>query len=176
MIGKLFIDVFQEEAAKIEGIVHVPTTAIVLSSFTDKSVIEVINEATPDTEDDLNSAIQECSKAISQLDTLRQLTKKALTLAKTLNEDPQDACLTLDKINQIEEEINLHYATLSRLIKTYGYYEFSHFLTSRNTDSWTQSHINEMTLNYYEAFNTICHDILELTKKSYDNLKFRQLE
>ncbi len=163
-------------AAKIEGIVHMPTTAIVLSSFTDKSVIEVINEATPDTEDDLNSAIQECSKAISQLETLRQLTKKALTLAKTLNEDPQDSCLTLDKINKIEEEINLHYATLSRLIKTYGYYEFSHFLTSRNTDSWTQSHINEMTLNYYEAFNTICHDILELTKKSYDNLKFRQLE
>lgn len=33
-----------------------------------------------------------------------------------------------------------------------------------------------MTLNYYEAFNTICHDILELAKKSFDNLQFRQLE
>lgn len=82
----------------------------------------------------------------------------------------------INKINNIENKINSEYSSASKIIKTYGYFEFSKFLTTRETEIWTQSYINKMTIDYYEAFSNICHNILKLMTQACEKVEFRILE
>ncbi|MFG7353204.1 6-hydroxymethylpterin diphosphokinase MptE-like protein [Shewanella oncorhynchi] len=165
-----------KNAAKIEGISHISTKNIILDELGSKIISCLEKCDTQNKKIDLEQTLDECKKAKDDLTKLLKLTKKALALSKKLNLNSLNSDVILDEVNKIEKSINSKYPELTRLIKTYGYLEFSKFLTTRETENWTQSHINKMTINYYDAFNTTCHNILKLVIKSYKKIVFRILE
>ncbi|QHS12769.1 6-hydroxymethylpterin diphosphokinase MptE-like protein [Shewanella sp. Arc9-LZ] len=163
-------------AAKIEGVSHFSTEKIILDEFGSKIISSLDMCNTENKKLDLEQSLNECQKAKDDLTKLLKLTKNALTLSKKLNLNSLSSDVILNEVNKIEKSINSKYPELTRLIKMYGYFEFSKFLTTRETESWTQSHINEMTISYYDAFNQTCYNILKLVIKSYEKIVFRILE
>ncbi|MGI2156604.1 6-hydroxymethylpterin diphosphokinase MptE-like protein [Shewanella baltica] len=144
-------------AAKVKGIRYIPLNECQLTPLKNR----IIKHIPPASFSPLNivqrhADLIECKHkvtcAISDLNQILNETKCALNLTKNLTLNSISATKTINKINRIEQKLNREHSTLCQLIKFYGYFEFTYFLTSRNTDSWTQSHINQMTIQYYKAF------------------------
>lgn len=159
-------------AAKIQGISYTESNDLNLEKFGPKKTHNV-NTSIEDKKNDLLNIQNECIKAKDDLSKLLDLTKKAKKLSSKLSLNSKSSTNTLDEINKIEDRINKKYSKYSQLIKLYGYFEFSKFLTTRETESWTQSHINEMTVKYYDAFSSTCLSILNLVENASNRLQFR---
>ncbi len=162
-------------AAKISGITYCDPTTITLDSFTTKKIALSLPSLT-DLKLDLLSTKNECLKTVNDTLELLTLIKKAKKLSINLNTNSIKKTNALEKINTIEDKINKKYSQLAKLCKLYGYFEFSHFLSTRDIESWTQSHMNKMTKKYYDAFLESCINILNLIENSSCKLQFRLTE
>lgn len=159
-------------AAKIQGISHIAPQAITLNIFGSKK-IDNIDWSSNDIKKDLLYIQKECIKTKSELTKLLSLSKKAQVLSTNLTLNSKSSANVLDEINKIEYKINKKYSELAKLAKFYGYFEFSHFLTTRETETWSQSHINEMTKRYYDALSSSCSNILNLVENACNKIQFR---
>lgn len=159
-------------AACIEGITHQPTKEITLPPL-EKSKLLSDSQFNTIKENDLNKAYFECKKIRNELIKLQYLITEAKKLASKLNLDSKKSSSTLEKIDKIELKINKKYKNLSQLIKFYGYFEFSKFLTTREIESWTQPQINQMTERYYEAFLSSCVQVFKLVESACNKLQDR---
>ncbi|MCS6113388.1 6-hydroxymethylpterin diphosphokinase MptE-like protein [Shewanella baltica] len=163
-------------AAKIDCINHIKTNDIVLDKFGSKKKPTSIFNNIEENRKNLILSLNECNEKKETFNKILKLTKKALALTKKLSTNTLKSKVIINKINKIEDEINSENSIASKIIKTYGYFEFSKFLTTRETETWTQSHINQMTTDYYEAFSNICHDMLKLITQACGIIEFRILE
>ncbi|MDH1469600.1 6-hydroxymethylpterin diphosphokinase MptE-like protein [Shewanella sp. GD03713] len=159
-------------AACIEGITHQPTKEITLPPL-EKSKLLSDSQFNTIKENDLNKAYFECKKIRNELIKLQYLITEAKKLASKLNLDSKKSSSTLEKIDKIELKINKKYKNLSQLIKFYGYFEFSKFLTTREVESWMQPQINQMTERYYEAFLSSCDQVFKLVESACNKLQDR---
>lgn len=159
-------------AAKIQGISHIEPNAIKLDIFGSKKISHT-DRSSKNTKEDLLYIQKKCIKIKDDLTKLLSLAKKAQALSSDLKLNSKSSINILDKINKIELKINKKYSELTKIAKLYGYFEFSHFLTTRETESWTQSHINEMTKRYYNALSSSSSNILNLVNNTCDKIQFR---
>ncbi|MCU8084613.1 6-hydroxymethylpterin diphosphokinase MptE-like protein [Shewanella sp. SM23] len=125
---------------------------------------------------DLAECKQAATRAIADIHQIFSETKRALSLTKGLTSNSISAAKIIDKINKIEQKLNKKYSPLCQLIKFYGYFEFTKFLTSRKVDAWTQEHINQMTIQYYKAFENTIASLLAAFKLGEDRLTVRLSE
>lgn len=174
--ARVYLDVeiinLSNSAAKIQGISYKNKNEINLNKYESKKTnctdIFIENK-----KNDLLNVLADCLTKKNELSKALETIKKAQRLSQTLNLNSKSSALTLNKINMIEEELNNKYGDLSKIIKVYGYFEFSKFLTTRDTESWTQHHINTMSIRYYNAFSSICSIILRLVENACQKLQFR---
>ncbi|PTA50819.1 hypothetical protein C9I43_10015 [Shewanella morhuae] len=159
--------------AKITGISYVNPDNIQLDTLQSKS-LENINIKY--SSHDLTAMKTELTKVTVDFEKVFSLVKKAKKLSLTLNLNSNLSVKTMDEINKIEDRLNRKYSNLSTLIKFYGYHEFSNFLTTRDKDNWTQTHINNMTKSYYDAFSSICGIMLSLIENAHEKIQFRLKE
>ena len=162
-------------AACIEGIPHQSTKKITLTPL-EKSKLLSDSQFNTIKENDLNKAYSECKNIRNELIKLQHLVTDAKKLASKLNLDSKKSSSTLEKIDKIEFKINKKYKNLSQLVKFYGYFEFSKFLTTREVESWTQPQINQMTERYYEAFLSSCNQVFKLIESACNKLQDRIME
>lgn len=162
-------------AAKITGVDYISTQNLQLAPFEKQPLHQLIPKAQP-LAIELARILQDCTQQQKQFKKLLKLTSQALTLTKKLTLNAQTANNLLMQIDAIEHQINAQYPTLAKLIKFYGYYEFSHFLTTKSTKDWNQAHINQMSIAYYQAFNSNCHALLDLVNCACDKINFRLSE
>ncbi|MFB2679613.1 6-hydroxymethylpterin diphosphokinase MptE-like protein [Shewanella mangrovisoli] len=159
-------------AAYIEGITHQTTEMLTLtpivknSSQSDSHFITI-------KKDDLEKAYSQCKITRNEIVKLQNLVNNAKMHIPKLSLDSKKSSYTLDNINKIELKINKKYKPLSQLIKFYGYFEFSKFLTTREVESWTQQQINQMTERYYEAFSSTCNQVFKLIDNACTKLEYR---
>ena len=163
-------------AAKIESISYINKNNIKLEKFGSKELGNVTTLSLKEKELDLKNCQQHCLKAEEKLKNLYTLIQQALKLSEKLNTNSTKAEEVITQLDKIESKINKKYSNFATLIKFYGYFEFSKFLTTRELNSWDQKQINKMTVNYYTAFNLICKDILSLVNKAKEVLRLRQQE
>lgn len=163
-------------AAKIESISYINKNNIKLEKFGSKELGNVTTLSLKEKELDLKNCQQHCLKAEEKLKNLYTLIQQALKLSEKLNTNSTKAEEVITQLDKIESKINKKYSNFATLIKFYGYFEFSKFLTTRELNSWDQKQINKMTVNYYTAFNLICKDILSLVNKAKEALRLRQQE
>ncbi|ABZ75958.1 protein of unknown function DUF115 [Shewanella halifaxensis HAW-EB4] len=111
---------------------------------------------------DLKKHYLYCLKQMNDAQSSVQSVLKLATSALKINREQNQAAL-LDKI---EYKINKHHGKLAKVIKFYGYLEFSRFLSTTDSDKWSQSHVEQMTENYYEAFICVSKKLLIIFKQT----------
>uniref|UniRef100_UPI004047DAC2 6-hydroxymethylpterin diphosphokinase MptE-like protein n=1 Tax=Shewanella baltica TaxID=62322 RepID=UPI004047DAC2 len=170
---KVAIINLSSSAAKVQGTTWMEPNKLTLDVLGPKSINHI---SFKNSKNDLLDIKSECIKAKNDIKNAFTLVKKAKKLSAKLNLNSKSSAVTLDEINKIESAINKKYNNFAILVKFYGYLEFSKFLTTRDTDSWTQSHINDMTIKYYNAFSSICDILVKLIDSACDKIQFRLSE
>lgn len=160
------------EAAKIQGVTYSEPNELVLGII-DIKRNKHVDISIEDKKNDLLNVQAECRKTKNSLIKLLNLTKKAKKLSSSLSLNSKLSSKILSEIDKVEASINKKHKNLSKLIKFYGYFEFSKFLTTRETENWTQSHINEMTKRYYDALSSSGSNILTLVENACNKIQFR---
>ncbi|QYJ85084.1 DUF115 domain-containing protein [Shewanella mesophila] len=158
-----------ENAAKVAGVSYCDANSISLTPID----YEFSNILSPDSylittsekELDLKHCIKELTHANERLVKLESLLKDAEKLTNDISNSPSDSHKIgplSEQLEKIEKRINNSFSAESTLIKFYGYYEFSKFLSTKNSSDWTQSQINQMSKTYYNAYLTICVELQAL--------------
>ncbi len=177
-----FINLAQN-AAIVKGITYRPTKEIRLLSISEDKFSILQKVATKETNDkiaeDISGKIKVIRKKIESIGEIVKLSAEAIEhnlKMKQLINDRESMMRLSNKIERIEQTMSEKYHSESHWIKFYGYYEFSQFLTTKKSDSWSQEQLNEMTSKYYDAFNTISSQLLQLLTSTLERCESRLLE
>ncbi|GIU34835.1 DUF115 domain-containing protein [Shewanella schlegeliana] len=133
-------------AAVTANVAHLALDKIVIeaANCNHQALFSFVDSQTVDLKKHYQYCLKQMSEAVSSLQAILKLANSALKLNRAGNQAEQ-----LDKI---EHKINKHHGKLAKVIKFYGYLEFSRFLSTTESSQWSQDHVEQMTANYYEAF------------------------
>ena len=172
-----------ENAAVVKGIGYQPTENIQLQPIEVEKlkILQVIEETEThnNIEKDIRSKIHFLKIKIESLSEISRLSAKAIELNLEMQQQLNNRELIIslsDEIEGIEQEMREKYHSECHSIKFYGYYEFSQFLTTQTSDSWSQEQLNETTYKYYHAFNNISLQLRELLTLTLERAECRLLE
>jgi hypothetical protein len=172
-----------QSAAIVEGVSYKSTQDIQLTSIPHAKIQLLQNtnddDCTLQRTQDIESKIDKLTQAVKSMEKIVRLSSQAIehnTKMSLPSNDPKQIIYLSAKIEAIEQTLNGKHHSLSQLIKFYGYYEFTKFLTTKDTESWSQAQLNEMTFSYYDAFKNISETLLTLFKSSLIRSKSRLLE
>ncbi|MCL1139673.1 6-hydroxymethylpterin diphosphokinase MptE-like protein [Shewanella pneumatophori] len=170
-----------ENAAKLDGVHHQKVESIKLQSagISPKQLLELVPDGATEKSVHLNKMMTEVNQAIQDLEQIKALANKAIELneqARGLEIQSKKSQLVVSKIDKIESQLKDKYSALSQVIKFYGYYEFSKFLTTQESETWSVEHMQNMTHRYYEAFHTLAIELLGYLNQAANNLTMRQWE
>ncbi|QLE86198.1 DUF115 domain-containing protein [Shewanella sp. Scap07] len=175
-----------KNAAKIPGVIYQAATDIKLNRIStehrallspsqhhcsNEEYLQSLSHASDQlitTRKKLNALIEKNSDALHLIDKIEKNINSNEKVAKFAN-----------KLEKIEASLNNQYSSLSALIKFYGYYEFSHFLSTKSMDEgsdWTQEEINARTRIYYNAFKDMGNEILDHVEQALTLLAMRTAE
>ncbi len=179
---RTFINLSQS-AAVVEGVSYKAPQDIKLQAITaDKyQVLKNIGNSQSEQEEalEIKGWINELDKTAKSMGEITVLSSNAIKYSQEIaNQDitPEQLTSLSDKIEAIEQKLNGKYPSLSQLIKFYGYYEFTKFLTTKDSDTWSQDQLNKMTYSYYDAFGKISETLQHLINSSLKRSKSRLLE
>ncbi|WP_299791469.1 6-hydroxymethylpterin diphosphokinase MptE-like protein [uncultured Shewanella sp.] len=170
-------------AAIVKGVSYQATKDIQLQAIaTEKrQLLQTIGSTDSKQEkvEEIEGWINELDETAKSMGEITTLSSNALRYSREMAKQdvtPQQLSALSEKIETIEQELNSKYHSLSQLIKFYGYYEFTKFLTTKESDSWSQKQLNEMTFSYYDAFEKISETLHNLINNSLQRSKSRLLE
>lgn len=119
---------------------------------------------------------KEINGLITTLSNIVTLSKDILDLSQQLKDQtkpPHAVQKTFNKIDFIDKKINKSHSGIVKLIKTFGFSEFSAFLTTKKTEEWDTLHVLDMTENYYKAFISIAEQLIQFAHDSQARLTHR---
>lgn len=170
-------------AAKLQGVSYQKTATILLTDkvITPDEFLKNIphSKSIKGNTDDLFDCMNEVNQVIYQLKSMLKLTKSVLKFSNRAENDIFNANkfhLYANKAEEVENIINQKYSKLSQLIKFYGYYEFSNFLTHENKAQWQPENMVKRTKIYYEAFNSSIFALLNYLNIAKQKIIIRQKE
>ncbi|MFB2813097.1 6-hydroxymethylpterin diphosphokinase MptE-like protein [Shewanella xiamenensis] len=166
-------------AAKVKGMKYKNTEHINLQTE-EPSPLELLDWvpyfSLEDKKQDNLISKKEINGLITTLCNIVTLSKDILDLSQQLKDQkksPNAVQKIFNKIDFIDKKINKSHSGIVKLIKTYGFSEFSAFLTTKKTDEWDTLHVLEMTENYYKAFICIADKLIQLAHDSQTRLIHR---
>lgn len=170
-----------ENAAKLDGVTHQKVESIKLkpANISPEALLDLVPDYAAEKSEHLNKMIAEVKQAIQDLEQIKALASQAIELnaqARDIEFQSKKNQIIVSKIDKIESQLQNKYSALSQVIKFYGYYEFSKFLTTQESETWSIEHMQNMTHRYYEAFNTLAIELLGSLNQTIENLTIRQLE
>lgn len=158
-----------KNAAKVKGVRYQTCQDIKLEPITDKQrqmlKPESYQISTQKKLKYLSDTLDNLTTTQNKLLQLNVLVSEALALNNKIEQShkkPQAIPALADKIDKIEQSINKKFISLAHLIKFYGYYEFSHFLSTKRKEEWSQQDVVSQTRVYYQAFKDISIELSEL--------------
>ncbi|MDD8058663.1 6-hydroxymethylpterin diphosphokinase MptE-like protein [Shewanella metallivivens] len=117
----------------------------------------------------LDVSIKKLEQLLTKLEQAKILCKKISKIKSNNN----TLISMVKKLDSLENEFNNKYKKYSYIIKYYGYYEFSQFLTTKSTDSWTSDDIHNQSKVYYDVFCNVAQELYDLTLSAKARLKSR---
>ncbi|WP_076410825.1 motility associated factor glycosyltransferase family protein [Shewanella sp. UCD-KL12] len=169
-----------KNASKVEGVKFRPADEISLTPI-EESLKESLKPANmklsvEEKLQDMRNSLAETQSAEKKFTAIKKLVTTALDLADKLikekNNSPKIQTYS-NKIEKIENKINKQFLNESMLIKFYGFYEFSKFLSTKHTDDWTQSQVSQMTKTYYQAYFAICCELQQFISSASTRISSR---
>ncbi|QYJ83671.1 motility associated factor glycosyltransferase family protein [Shewanella aegiceratis] len=156
------------DAAKVKGVNYLATDQIEIQPLTTSQRALLLPQkhctTTSEKQRYLADTLTEIESHLEKLTLLNAELKQAhsiigkLEIAKT----PERIAIQAEKLEKLEQRINEKYPDLANLIKFYGYYEFSHFFSTKKDQDWSQEDVNKHTRIYYSAFESIAQEIARL--------------
>ncbi|GGP38788.1 hypothetical protein GCM10009347_03330 [Shewanella algicola] len=169
-----------KDAAKVNGVEYRACQDVQLDSITHKNRQmlrpETYQLSTQQRTGYLIDTLNNLTKTLDKLQRLKILISEALVLNTKIEKSqkkPQFIPALADKIDKVEQKINKKFTSLVHLIKFYGYYEFSHFLSTKKKDEWSQQDVIDQTRIYYQALETISTELSELITSSIKRINCR---
>ncbi|GIU14661.1 MULTISPECIES: 6-hydroxymethylpterin diphosphokinase MptE-like protein [unclassified Shewanella] len=168
-------------AAKLEGINYQATDTITLTptGVTPKQILDLIHSSAAEKIVHLNDIEAKLLSSVETFTGIKKLSQQAIDLntqAKRVNIQSNKYRSISGKIERIEKKIAAEYGDISYMIKSYGYNEFSKFLTIKESQDWTVEDMQNMTQLYYEAFNSLAEELNGYVQDAINITKTRQLE
>ncbi len=162
-----------KNAAKLKGITHSTTNKLIINpaNCSPQQLLDMLPNSTKSYKNFLISLKQNLTKASSAFLNIKKLCDEALYLnsaLKELNVNTHRYQSKINKIEKIEAEINRKYPIFSKLIKIYGYFEFSQFLTTKKSGDWSLQQMHTMTGKYYTAYYFIAENLHDLIQTSLE--------
>ena len=167
-----------EDAAKIAGIDYCASEAITLP-HSKKPLSELLSghDLSPaDKEADLLVCRQQLEQAKQKLTRVESLSHKAFKACQAEVHSHAPSNKLLKQLQTTEAKLNKDYNDMAQLIKFYGFREFSAFLTARSSDEWTQAQMQQMNLDYYQAYSVIAKHLGGLIADALTRVESRLLE
>lgn len=184
MLSKKQIEVFNlsENAAKIASVTHRTPEDMRLPQSRKMAVMSMVMSLTENQESqcsylqDLQYCFNEVKTTQQALSAIEKLTYKAkIQCEQAVKHEALDAKLS-SLLEKTESKLNKKYLSLTNLIKGYGFYEFSFFLTSRQEDEWDEKQILLMNSSYYQAYYAIAHNLRLLLDETLSRISSRLSE
>ncbi|MCE9786664.1 6-hydroxymethylpterin diphosphokinase MptE-like protein [Shewanella chilikensis] len=167
-----------EDAAKIAGIDYCASEAITLP-HSKKPLSELLSGSNlnpADKEADLLVCRQQLEQAKQKLTRVESLSHKAFKACQAEVHSHAPSTKLLKLLQTTEAKLNKDYNDMAQLIKFYGFREFSAFLTARSSDEWTQAQMQQMNLDYYQAYSVIAKHLGGLIADALTRVESRLLE
>ena len=169
-----------KDAAKVDGIDYIAPQHVSLEPITDcqRQILKPENYHVPLSQklSLLHDTLVELTTTQEKIGQVNTLVANALSLIDKIEiakDDPKCIAILAEKIDKIEQKINAKFENLSKLVKFYGYYEFSHFFSTKNNEEWSQQDVNEKTRLYYKAFESIANELSGLITSAIIRLNSR---
>ncbi|MCL1141718.1 6-hydroxymethylpterin diphosphokinase MptE-like protein [Shewanella gaetbuli] len=168
-----------KNATKIDKIPYCEHTSIVLedchltpADFHQMVEAIYLNQST---EDDFYQVLNQTTTANDTFNWLVAQTQQALLALQKVKSEVHSTSLAdvSTQVDSIEAEINHRYSDFSKLIKFYGYLEFSAFLSTKTQQDWDEEHMLQMSLSYYQAFHDIAKDLAAQTASAISRINNR---
>ncbi|BDM63726.1 hypothetical protein NFHSH190041_11780 [Shewanella sp. NFH-SH190041] len=162
--------------AKIKGVAFIEPTALKLASLPDKyELLGKLRQRYPAAISgkhhgrhlhQLAQHCRDCQKALQTIFTQAQI---ALDLS-------DDAVGHADALARLQQQLDQQFPAQLKLIKFYGYHQFSKFLSTRESDTWQQNQVCNMSRQYYQAMSESCHSLINLLDETLRQITSRQEE
>ncbi|WP_350976639.1 6-hydroxymethylpterin diphosphokinase MptE-like protein [Shewanella sp. AC34-MNA-CIBAN-0136] len=172
-----------KDAAKVKGVQYQECQDVSLEPITEKQrqtlKPETYQVSMQQKLKYLNDTLDNLTTTQDKLLQLNALLSSALALNTKIEKKQktnQYIPALADKIDKIEQKINKEFISLAHLIKFYGFYEFSHFLSTKKTEEWSQQDVINQTHIYYKTFKAISTEISELVTSSIQRINSRMNE
>lgn len=122
------------------------------------------------------NALKATSEQLAQLNDYNQDALQLVDQIEAAHQYPERIGALASKLDNIESSINANYSGLAKLVKFYGYYEFSHFLSTKKVDDWSQQDVTDNTRLYYQAFSDITNALSQLVDEAIARVSSRLAE
>ncbi|WP_108944059.1 motility associated factor glycosyltransferase family protein [Shewanella halifaxensis] len=170
-----------EDAAKLEGISYQPTSTIKLipANISPVELLALVPDTAAEKNKYLNKMRLDLEASVVDLKNIKELSQQAIRLnlqAEKLDLHTKKNKANIAKLDAIEKMLQTKYAELSQVIKFYGYYEFSKFMTTKESNAWSVEHMQNMTHLYYKAFETLAIELSGSLEDTIKLIKVRQNE
>ncbi|MDP5144989.1 DUF115 domain-containing protein [Shewanella sp. ULN5] len=168
------------DAAKVNGVQYQASQDIFLEKITNeqRQILCPKNYQIPAREkiSYLNDILDNLTTTQDKLQKLQLLLSDALMLISKMTKNQKEtkrAAVFSEKLDKLEQKINCKFAPLAYLIKLYGLYEFSQFLSTKKEDEWARQDVDKQMLIYYKAFEIIANEISELITSAIKRVRSR---
>lgn len=171
-----------ENAAKIVGVEHKKSAdiAITKEQSIDRHSVSLLtlipDRGIKEVNQDISCCIKEVKQQIKQLNNIQGLVNKAISHIERIISGKGEISKSYNKIEKIETELKTKYLVLSNMLKYYGYYHFTRFLTTQNEQRWEQQQSNFRTKQYYQAYHDTNISLVEHLNLCLKKLVYRQNE
>ena len=158
-------------AARVEGIQHIDSSNIILGPIDINKLnsISPINIKSIFTIEKLLHKREEIESILLSFKKIIKKINNAITICHKIKQHRGDRSSLFKKIDSIENSVNKEFKTASYLVKFYGYYEFTKFLSTKKNDDWDQKYLNNQTLLYYQTY----YDIAKILNRHFLNAQKR---
>ncbi|MDO6774769.1 DUF115 domain-containing protein [Shewanella sp. 3_MG-2023] len=165
-------------AAQVDGIDYQPidSVKIIPANINPQQLLALVDELSSSQAEFFVKKHDELSSALTDFKRINCLCIKAIELNSELvsnRKTPKKHQKINAKIESIENTLKNNFAEYTNAIKFYGYYEFSKFLTTKDTEDWTVDQMNDMTYQYYNAFKVISSTLIGSIAESIDYVELR---
>ncbi|WP_351014865.1 6-hydroxymethylpterin diphosphokinase MptE-like protein [Shewanella sp. AC91-MNA-CIBAN-0169] len=165
-------------AARVEGIQHIDSSNIILEPIDINKLnsISPINIKSIFTIEKLLNKRDEIELVLLSFKKIIKKINNAIIICHKIKKNRGDRISLFKKIDSIENFVNKEFKTASYLVKFYGYYEFTKFLSTKKNDDWDQEYLNNQTLLYYQTYYDIAKILNQHFLNAQNRLESRILE
>ncbi|WP_028768639.1 6-hydroxymethylpterin diphosphokinase MptE-like protein [Shewanella fidelis] len=170
-----------ENAVKLDGVSYQSVAEVKLepAKVSPKDLLNMLPSVAESTAKHLDEMLSGTENAVKAFETITALSTQAISLnaqARKHQFQSKQHQKIIDKINAIEEQLNKQFDDFCQVIKFYGYFEFSKFLTTKDSKNWSVEQMQEMTRLYYKAFKSISIELVQYLTETISLLKVRLAE